>query len=51
MSNNNRVILDYHDAQAREQAADFILGLVKNGLTFEANQNHDNLVVTLTGGY
>ena len=29
----------------------FIAGLVKEGLTFEAHQQDDYIVVTLTGGY
>ena len=29
----------------------FIAGLVKEGLTFEAHQKDDHIVVRLTGGY
>ena len=47
----NKVTIDYHDSANREAAADFILGLVKSGLTFTANQDGDTLVITLTGGY
>ena len=32
-------------------ATAFIAGLVKEGLTFEAHQQDDYIVVTLTGGY
>lgn len=33
------------------QAPEFILGLVKKGLVFEATQDGDELLITLTGGY
>jgi hypothetical protein len=51
MSTNKRVTISFHDDAAREAAADFLLQLVKTGLTFNADQDCDTLVITLTGGY
>ncbi len=35
-----------------KNAPDFVLGLIKNGLTFEAQDNGlGELVITLTGGF
>jgi secreted Zn-dependent insulinase-like peptidase len=46
-----KITLDFCSDAARAATADFLLQLVKTGLTFEANQDNDTLVVTLTGGY
>ena len=51
MSNDKRITIDFCDNATREAAADFLLSLIKTGLTFNADQNHDSLVITLTGGY
>lgn len=46
-----KISIDFQDQGAREQAAEFLLALVKCGLTFRANQDCDTLIITLEGGY
>ena len=51
MSKDGRVQINFGTSKEREEAADSLLSLVKTGLTFNAEQSSDTLVVTLTGGF
>ena len=51
MNSDRRVQINFGTSKEREEAADFLLSLVKTGLTFNAEQSRDTLVVTLTGGF
>ena len=43
--------LPFYNAPHQASAAQFIAELVKQGLTYSACQDKDDLVITLTGGY
>jgi len=47
----SKITIRFDNEVTRAEAADFTLGLVKNGLTFDAQQDCDTLVITMLGGF
>lgn len=46
-----KVTLPFFDTNDRDCAADFISSLVRQGVTFEAHVDRENIVIIFTGGF